>query len=752
VVFVQAVNECGAAFDSASLVVEPVIRYVATTGADVGVCDNPANPCATVQYAVDQADESDEIHVATGAYTGVNNRGGLAQVAYIDKTVSVRGGYSADFSVHNPANYPTTLDAQRQGRVLVVSGDPWQDVSPTIEGLRITGGDATGLGGDPAGDAGGGVYVVTATVAISGSQIYSNVASTAGQARGGGLYLRNGRATIRHSEIYSNTSSTAGAIGKSAYGGGLYLVDADGSLLEDNLVHHNVARQTTSSSSSDAGRGGGLYLKDSDALVLANTFSDNTAGTSTASSSGYGGGLYVSGGAPTLQGNTVVANVANPNGGGSGGGLYLSYSPAQVLSNTIQANVAASSSKSGSGGGLYLAKSNAYLQGNEVVSNTASAGAGAGYGGGLDQDNSAFHLVGNTFRANTAAAGGGIGFGGGLRIWHSAPVTLTGNLIQDNVAGVGGQGSGGGLYISLNSVVLAEGNTILGNTATISPTATGRGGGLNASSSSLTLTNNIVADNHANTQGSGLWSEGSIAWGPVTGHLRHNTIANNHSSGQGVYAGAYTTLAFTNTILVGHTVGITVAAGSTATLEATLWHDNGADTSGPGTVITGTVNIYGDPAFLDPLNGDYHIGPTSAAIDQGVPAGVTTDIDGQPRDASPDLGADELYPPAAPALMISRSGNDALLTWTHDSAFSSYQVWRSTQIYFTPGDNCAAPPAGQACVVVPAPGSSHTHTGAVADVVNNYAYLLLGVSATGQRSSPSNRVAEFDFGLTPGTP
>jgi hypothetical protein len=106
----------------------------------------------------------------------------------------------------------------------------------------------------------------------------------------------------------------------------------------------------------------------------------------------------------------------------------------------------------------------------------------------------------------------------------------------------------------------------------------------------------------------------------------------------------------------------------------------------------------------------------------------------------------------APDLTISRSGDHVLLTWTHDPAFSSYQVWRSTQIYFTPGAECDNPPAGQVCAVVSAPDRSYTHTGAAADIANNHAYLLLGVTGAGQRSGPSNRVGEFGFGLTPGSP
>jgi len=107
-------------------------------------------------------------------------------------------------------------------------------------------------------------------------------------------------------------------------------------------------------------------------------------------------------------------------------------------------------------------------------------------------------------------------------------------------------------------------------------------------------------------------------------------------------------VAMTNTVLVGHDVGIWVNAGNTATLEATLWGSGAwANTQDWGTwdstaiIFTGTVNVWGDPAFAGA--GDYHLTANSGAIDRGVDAGVGTDLDLdlRPIGAGFDIGADE---------------------------------------------------------------------------------------------------------------
>jgi uncharacterized repeat protein (TIGR01451 family) len=98
-------------------------------------------------------------------------------------------------------------------------------------------------------------------------------------------------------------------------------------------------------------------------------------------------------------------------------------------------------------------------------------------------------------------------------------------------------------------------------------------------------------------------------------------------------------------------MGITVGVGSSATVEGMVWGAgawaNATDWDGGGTVVSGTVAVRGDPAFVDPDSGDYHIRPGSAAVNAGVDVGpaafCSRDIDGDLRaDGRPDIGADEL--------------------------------------------------------------------------------------------------------------
>jgi hypothetical protein len=308
---------------SAPVKADSSVYYVAPVpiGNDGNPCTQ-AQPCATVQRAVDAAAPGAEIRVAAGAYTDVHVRphnditttGVVTQVVYISKTLTVRGGYATtNWTVSDPQANPTTLDAQGWGRVLYVTGD----ISPTIEGLRITGGDAAGLGGatGPTGqpfDAGGGVYVISATATISNCWVFSNSAPA-----GGGLFLYFSDATVSANTVASNSAGFAG---------------------------------------------GGLCALAGNAALNDNTFTSNTA-------AGFGGGgLALLSGKPTLHGDIVISNTADL----AGGGLYVSGRCDAMLINTVVAENWAG----GNGAALHVSDAFANLLHTTMVHNTGGGGSG----------------------------------------------------------------------------------------------------------------------------------------------------------------------------------------------------------------------------------------------------------------------------------------------------------------------------------------------------------------------------------------
>ncbi len=501
-------------------------------------------------------------------------------------------------------------------------------------------------------DTGGGAYVISATAIISNNLVLSNAAT-----RGGGLYGVGVTLTLRSNLVSDNWASDDGAgvyLSSSHailedntvatntswdYGGGLY-VDSSAITLTQNIITDNLGD----------GSGGGAYLSHSTASFYTNTVNDNMF------DDWGGGGLYLSYCEAAFVGNTIAGNTGGVgyDGFGFGGGVYLEYSQATFDDNAIVGNLLLS--EYSYGGGLSASDSTLTLNRNIIANNTCEQDAAQG-GGGLFASSGTLTLTQNLIVSNSVNgwAGGGVlmfgsnavpdrntisynfaeSDGGGLLLssyGDRGTYTLTNNLISHNTALLlrgGGLAlfSGGGARPSLNMA----GNTIISNTARL-------GGGLTILDGAATLINNLISGNQvsAGGTGSGLYLESS-----APSRFWHNTIANNHGGdGSGIYVNSH--VALTNTILVSHTVGVYVIANGSATLSGTLW-GNDTDWAGPGAIITGTHNYWGDPAFVDPAAGDYHIGPASAALDRGIPTTVTTDIDGDPRPIGPgyDLGADE---------------------------------------------------------------------------------------------------------------
>ncbi|RLC96387.1 MAG: hypothetical protein DRI77_08655, partial [Chloroflexi bacterium] len=263
-------------------------RYVAPEGTNVNNnCTLPDEygPCATVQQAVDQALAGDEAHVAQGVYTDVHASGEYTQAVYLDKNITLLGGYvnAAWETSPDPTTNQTILDADGQGRVIYVAAG----FTPTIEGFHLRQGYVTGNGA--------GIYIAAgAAPTVRRNFIYSNTA-TGSDSKGGGVYYHytsGGDLALERNTVYNNTAGTKG--------GGCYVYGSYGSGVEQHVWNNVLYRNT-------AADGGGLYLAGSSVTVWNNTFYSNTATN--------GGGIYLFSGSSAIS-NTIFAH-------NSGYGIYM---------------------------------------------------------------------------------------------------------------------------------------------------------------------------------------------------------------------------------------------------------------------------------------------------------------------------------------------------------------------------------------------------------------------------------------------
>jgi len=616
---------------------------VATTGVDGPSCGTAASPCRTLQHALDLATSGDEIRLAEGVYTGVSTSGGHTQLAWIrDKMVTVRGGFTtSNWSVPNPDAHPTILDAEGQGMVLYISYAAMGDGSTHLEGLQITGGNATdAIAGE---HDGGGIHIdITGHmhVRIEDCGIHDNIAESGA---GGILSNQSIGLWVEDSSIENNTghgiktvlvdvlSVTDSMIADNSRAGIIVGVGAPNVTITGNQFLRNspgaklsslfgtVSGNTFQDNSGEGTGGGGLDVAGAvDATITWNTFIGNE-GTS-------GGALQLTGPASTTVANNVAVSNSAPFFGYSGGGAFYIDAGAtgadvEVVDNWVEGNSAYNQ-----GGGMYLL-GNVWASGNVIANNSSQGGGGivCTITGTLQE---------NLFVGNSA------GTGGGLYLVNPMGANLVRNEFRGNQA-TNGNGGGASIWGGFFFDVSLDGNIAVGNSAT------NKGGGLYLESQDTDvetyISNTLVAENQADT-GSGLYYFGG------TMILSHSTIA-NHSldpgDGVGLYLkefGSAEDFEIRNSIIAGNEVGVHLASGG-ANLHHTLW---GAGawanvTDHSGGVVTDN-DSWQSPGFLGEHN--YHLALSSAARDAGVDVGVALDMDGEDRpdgaSGIPDLGADEI--------------------------------------------------------------------------------------------------------------
>ena len=240
------------------------------------------------------------------------------------------------------------------------------------------------------------------------------------------------------------------------------------------------------------------------------------------SSGQYGGGIQCSASAPAIMNNIIRENF----GGGTvwtpGGGIgCLSASPI-ITSNLITDNTAYY------GGAIGCCDATPLVTNNTINNNTSYSG------GGIFFIHDSPNISNNTVSGNIASE-----FGGGIYCHNALPI-ITNNTITENAANYGGgiscfyecartstdktvsEGDKGTVYGQKSPYNITR-NTITANIAFY------YGGGISCILASLSITNNIITGNSAD-------SGGGIACILGSSTINRCTISNNN--GDGVYCSA----------------------------------------------------------------------------------------------------------------------------------------------------------------------------------------------------------------------
>ena len=175
---------------------DPGTLYVdGAIGSDDSDCSNPADPCATIGYALTQAGNGDEILIAAGTYTETLDVEG--------DPITLRGGHTVSGTAWLPRSGETIVDAGgANNSVFTIS--PNNNV--TLEGITIQGANHTS-------DEGGGFYINAANVVISNTVIRDN--STVGP--GSGVWIENSvgaenvKVSLLNSTVINNDSANGAA-------------------------------------------------------------------------------------------------------------------------------------------------------------------------------------------------------------------------------------------------------------------------------------------------------------------------------------------------------------------------------------------------------------------------------------------------------------------------------------------------------------------------------------------------------------
>jgi hypothetical protein len=318
----------------------------------------------------------------------------------------------------------------------------------------------------------------------------------------------------------------------------------------------------------------------------------------------YGGGVRVDGGAIDLRHCIVRSNRAR-----WGGGMYAEGASLAMRDCAIESNMAHKL-----GGGVYTRDGlDVLVEDCRIANNFTDVGAGLRIAGG-----STLTVTDTEFIGNDGRYGGGAVFSSFVAVVSFTRCEFRHNAASDGVGGFAGLVATEGISATVTDCLFVD------NMAGFD------GAGLTMSNIDSTLVNCVFSRNETSV-GGGILNDS---------HMTMINCTVGHNVGSGYLGASGSTLTAINSIFWGNSpeeIGITGASG--ASFDVRYCNVEGG--------FPGDGNIDADPIFVQPGTDNLRLSFGSPCLNAGdndaVPAGVDTDLDGNPRiqDGVVDMGAYE---------------------------------------------------------------------------------------------------------------
>ncbi len=264
-------------------------KYVATTGSNSnsGVI---TDPFLTIQYAIDQAQDDDIIHVAAGTY--------VENINYNGKNISVIG----------EDRETTIIDGNQNGSVVLFHGQ--EDSTALVKGFTIQNGSGYYSNSDAQG---GGIHIQSSNPTLDDLIISNNILdANTGSPNGGGImaYSSDGL-SIKNTIIRDNISWNSG--------GGINIHNSTADLENVSIINNQTDNQ-----------GGGIYSYGSYLNLTNVLIADNYL-----RNDGSGSAIYSWNDGDASAGSLTIINCTVVNNTGGSDEILTNLNPAPIIYNSI---------------------------------------------------------------------------------------------------------------------------------------------------------------------------------------------------------------------------------------------------------------------------------------------------------------------------------------------------------------------------------------------------------------------------------